>query len=278
MAALDPLTDAEQERAQARRALQPLDAGAVDTRTTPSPSAPSEDLVSGRILLDEQYSSIAKDIAISIMVDGVKNTTPLPQTQQTRGQVRLYGEDGQYNRFEIRKELLDALGLSSLVPLKGDAIEECIRFREGSRTTLYTPLYLQFVPRPGFELMNGLGLNNTLLGEVSEYALVSKTHEAAKIEMVVLMRRAAERAFNMNTTRRQTIYETAREISNNPSWTPADLKEAAPVARSLMDKARELVSMQSDQGKIWRNAKTVDAIRSGAMAIAASLNETILNI
>jgi hypothetical protein len=236
-------------------------------------------LVSGRILGDDEEYSIARDIAIPVVVTPVTDKVPEPVTQQLRGEVRLYRTgDGTLGRFEIRKETLDSLKLSTVVPREGDAIEECIRFKTGSRSTLYTPLYLQLQPPPGSALIDDGTDADFLLGEVSDYALVSQTHEAAKIEMVILMRHAADRAFNMNTTRRRTIYTKANEIINDTSWTPATLQAAAPIGRSLLNKARELVSMQSDQGKIWRNAKTVDAIRAGAMAVAASLNEAILGI
>lgn len=231
-------------------------------------------LVSGQILRGDDFPNAA-DIAIPLVVAPVRGNVPEPQTLQLRGQVRLYSGN---NRFEIRKETLDSLRLSTIVLREGDAIEECIRFKTGSRSTLYTPLYLQFQPPPGGSLTEGGKDADFLLGEVSEYALVSQTHEAAKIELVILMRRAADRAFNMNETRRRGIYAVARAITDNPSWTPTNLDEAAPIARSLMNKARELVSMQADQGKVWRNAKTVDAIRSGAMAVAASLNEALLGI
>ena len=231
-------------------------------------------LISGQILNRDDFPN-ATDIAIPLVVTTVRDNVPEPQTLQLRGQVRLYAGN---NRFEIRKETLDSLRLSTIVDRKGDAIEECIRFKTGSRSTLFRPLYFQFQPPPGVPLIEDGNDTDFLLGEVSEYALVTQTHEAAKIELVILMRCAADRARNMNETRRRQIYAIARNITNDPSWTPTELGNAAPIARSLMNKARELASMQADQGKVWRNAKTVDAIRSGAMAVAASLNEALLNI
>ena len=223
--------------------------------------------------IDEQNDQTAQRFAVRIVVES-SGTNAGPG----RGLVYFTGTD-EY-RATINKETLDILGLQTIVERKGTAITECMQFNDGVRSTLYVPLYIKLVPPVGTTLwQDNFAIDEPVLVEAEDYAMVTPTYEAVKIEVAVLMRHAADRTFGMSATQRRETHAEADEIMKTVGWTPTAFEHIAggqPLAESLVLKAKELVGMQADKGTVWRNAKTVDAIRAGARAVASALNAAII--
>ena len=230
-------------------------------------------LIKGVILTDDDamYAN-ARELAVRLTVRRTTNTPSYDERYVDEVRTNGAGTSTNPYRFELDRASLDRLEMDTIVERKGPAIEECIRFKQGERATLFAPLYLLLVPTEGSSII-AERVDESWVAEATGLAVATPTYEATKVEMITLLRDAANKTYGIDNMKRKRIHEYADSITANRQWSPSDLESTAarPLARSLMLKARELVSMQADQGKIWRNARTVDAIRTGARAVAASL-------
>lgn len=167
-----------------------------------------------------------------------------------------------------------------VVSKKGLAAEECERFKRGENKTLYIPLVLRLCPTKDTLLWIVQDTPETeLFFQANDFVLVSPTFDLVKVELGILMQQAADRAHGLSSANRRAIkaYVDTQVMGNN-RWSPDSIKAPAAVAlcKALVDKAQEIVNMQSDQGKVWRNRSTVEHIRKGAMTVAASYNRAVL--
>lgn len=177
--------------------------------------------------------------------------------------------------------LLDPIKENHRVVSKGGlAAEECERFKRGENKTLYIPLVLRLCPTK--ENLLWIVENDPeteLFFQANGFVLVSPTFDLVKVELGILMQQAADRAHGLSSANRRAIKAYVdTEVMGNNRWSPDSINAPAAVAlcKALVDKAQEIVNMQSDQGKVWRNRSTVEHIRKGAMTVAASYNRAVL--
>jgi hypothetical protein len=151
---------------------------------------------------DDPIYNTALENAIRITVAATTTNVPAPPAESV-GEVKIFTTDGSPTRFKINKQTLEELDLQSLVDRTGVAIEECIRFKQGSRQTLYAPLYLLLAPPAGEALVTD-SPNRAFAAEATGFAMMTLTYEGAKVEMVVLLRDAANKAYGISQTNPNT--------------------------------------------------------------------------
>lgn len=151
----------------------------------------------------------------------------------------------------------------------------------GNMDTLYAPLYLRIRANPGI-LIHPIApfpaerdTRVVLLVRMNGLAIIQPIFMPVKVEMGIMIRRAANRAFGVSNEERTLAHECAASCIKDGNWTPQSMlvygEEVPGIAEALIEKVRAVVLIQDDRGKVWRNRATVDEIKRGALEIAAML-------
>lgn len=160
--------------------------------------------------------------------------------------------------------------------------KECRLAQGGDRNALYAPLYLRATTRDNSDLEidrlpvdTGPLTAKELVVRMNELAIIQPIFMPIKVEMGIMIRRAANRAFGVSNEERTLAHECAANCIKDANWTPQSMlvygEEVPGIAEALIEKVRAVVLIQDDRGKVWRNRATVDEINRGALEIAAML-------
>lgn len=186
----------------------------------------------------------------------------------------------------VRAVLSDAnFGEAGIVEREGLAAQECDRFEQGSNRTLYTPLYFRILPATDSRLILAGQVQGELHFKATNKAVQTQDFDIVKVEVGVLMRQAADRAYGISKTRRTQLHEYIDEnVIGDRYWTPTKIGDSAPqggsainaICIALIHRAQDIAKIEQDHGKVWRNRDTVNSIRKAALTIAAGFNDALI--
>jgi len=184
---------------------------------------------------------------------------------------------------EFRGGLIERIG-AHIGMRTGYTNAECVRAERGEQGTMYIPFYVRLTKatesQNNFTFMintNALVLEQDgIVFQINYCAVPTPELTAVKVQMATLITTASERMFGGTKQSRIAAQRAARLIISAEDWTPAtppgnNVFDATgeAIATALLQKAKEMVTIQADSGKVWRNKATVDAITRGALSIAA---------
>ena len=186
-------------------------------------------------------------------------------------------ETTKVNLFILKDKYL-VLSPSSLVKGKFEA-NEVQKFEHGQQAVLVKPAYICLLSFPGEKIkaygstenvQTRIELDRVEYFKLEGWVVRTSLFTTVKTELCIILNRVSDRLFGITKEKRTEIKEKIKQIAGDPLWSPSrygDPKLYA-MAESLMVKVNELVQIQTDRGKIWRNKATVDAIERGTHAMA----------
>jgi hypothetical protein len=143
------------------------------------------------------------------------------------------------------------------------------------------PVYIKLMAYPGAGDRSGQDTYRGAFGKIYAIrglALLSGGFLKTKAEAMRIVRDVSKRAAGIDNETRALIDAAANDIARNASWTLENVRpDAVGAAASLLEAARDMLSIRGDLGKSWRSASTVAMVsRTASTAALDFIHEHVL--
>jgi len=134
------------------------------------------------------------------------------------------------------------------------------------------PLYIRLSRWAGATPASGEGSYVSVFNKVYEvrgFVLLSESFLNTKAEAMRIVRDVSKRAHGIDNNARELINASVGRIARDASWTLRNVRdESVGATASLLEAARDMLSLRSDLGKSWRSGPTVAMIQRTASTAA----------